>query len=53
MVYCVSTFGGSYKSLDLLIFYQILHNIALAEYFRDGCTDPNKLLEALNNVKVS
>lgn len=30
---------------------KILHNIAIAEYFRDGCTDPKKLLEALNNVK--
>lgn len=30
---------------------KILHNIAIVEYFRDGCTDPKKLLEALNNVK--
>lgn len=32
--------------------YQVLHNIAIAEYFRDGCSDPRKLLEVLNNVKV-
>ncbi|KAJ0091511.1 hypothetical protein Patl1_13894 [Pistacia atlantica] len=30
---------------------KILHNIAIAEYFRDGCTDAKKLLDALNNVK--
>ncbi|XP_031264752.1 CCR4-NOT transcription complex subunit 10-like isoform X1 [Pistacia vera] len=30
---------------------KILHNIAIAEYFRDGCTDTKKLLDALNNVK--
>ncbi|XP_044471890.1 CCR4-NOT transcription complex subunit 10-like isoform X2 [Mangifera indica] len=32
---------------------KILHNIAIAEYFRDGCTDVKKLLDALNNVKRS
>nr|CAN83603.1 hypothetical protein VITISV_020807 [Vitis vinifera] len=31
---------------------KVLHNIAIAEYFRDGCSDPKKLLEVLNNVKV-
>ncbi|GLT29674.1 hypothetical protein SLA2020_045250 [Shorea laevis] len=30
---------------------KVLHNIAIAEYFRDGCLDPKKLLEVLNNVK--
>ncbi|XVF48044.1 hypothetical protein PTKIN_Ptkin03bG0158900 [Pterospermum kingtungense] len=30
---------------------KVLHNIAIAEFFRDGCTDPKKLLEILNNVK--
>ncbi|KAB1208989.1 CCR4-NOT transcription complex subunit 10 [Morella rubra] len=30
---------------------KVFHNIAIAEYFRDGCSDPKKLLEALNNVK--
>ncbi|KAG8639318.1 CCR4-NOT transcription complex subunit 10 isoform X2 [Manihot esculenta] len=32
---------------------KVLHNIAIAEYFRDGCSDPRKLLEVLNNVKKS
>ncbi|XP_056163505.1 uncharacterized protein LOC130136922 isoform X1 [Syzygium oleosum] len=32
--------------------YQVLHNIAVAEYFRDGCSDPRRLLEVLNNVNV-
>ncbi|XP_022731692.1 CCR4-NOT transcription complex subunit 10-like isoform X3 [Durio zibethinus] len=32
---------------------QVLHNIAIAEFFRDGCSDPKKLLEVLNNVKRS
>ncbi|CAA6661451.1 unnamed protein product [Spirodela intermedia] len=30
---------------------KVLHNIAIAEYFRDGCLDPRKLLELLNKVK--
>ncbi|XP_044464164.1 CCR4-NOT transcription complex subunit 10-B-like isoform X1 [Mangifera indica] len=30
---------------------KILHNIAIAEYCRDGCTDAKKLLDSLNNVK--
>ncbi|KAL3535897.1 hypothetical protein ACH5RR_004358 [Cinchona calisaya] len=30
---------------------KILHNIAIAEYFRDGCSAPKRLLEVLNNVK--
>ncbi|KAK6945143.1 hypothetical protein RJ641_026245 [Dillenia turbinata] len=30
---------------------KVLHNVAIAEYFRDGCSDPRKLLEVLNNVK--
>ena len=29
---------------------KVLHNIAIVEYFRDGCSDP-KRLEVLNNVK--
>ncbi|XP_021276010.1 CCR4-NOT transcription complex subunit 10 isoform X2 [Herrania umbratica] len=32
---------------------KVLHNIAIAEFFRDGCSDPKKLLEVLNNVKRS
>ncbi|XP_048227653.1 CCR4-NOT transcription complex subunit 10 isoform X2 [Ricinus communis] len=32
---------------------KVLHNIAIAEYFRDGCSDPKKLLDVLNNVKKS
>lgn len=31
---------------------KVLHNIAIAEYFRDGCSDPKKLLEVLNYVKT-
>ncbi|GFS40785.1 hypothetical protein Acr_00g0070530 [Actinidia rufa] len=31
---------------------KILHNIAVGRYFQDGCSDPRKLLEVLNNVKV-
>ncbi|KAJ4959212.1 hypothetical protein NE237_026323 [Protea cynaroides] len=30
---------------------KVVHNIAVAEYFRDGCSDPRKLLEVLNKVK--
>ncbi|GAV88197.1 TPR_1 domain-containing protein [Cephalotus follicularis] len=30
---------------------KVLHNIAIAEYFRDDCSDPKKLLDALSNVK--
>ncbi|ONK70336.1 uncharacterized protein A4U43_C05F32680 [Asparagus officinalis] len=30
---------------------KVLHNLAVAEYFRDGCTDPRKLLDVLNKVK--
>ncbi|XP_065621995.1 uncharacterized protein LOC112039034 [Quercus suber] len=30
---------------------KVIHNIAIAEYFRDGCSDPRNLLEVLNNVK--
>ncbi|KAF8393157.1 hypothetical protein HHK36_021398 [Tetracentron sinense] len=30
---------------------KVLHNIAVAESFLDGCSDPRKLLEVLNNVK--
>ncbi|KAK8660909.1 hypothetical protein V6N13_051816 [Hibiscus sabdariffa] len=30
---------------------KVLHNIAIAEFFRDGCSNPKKLLEVLNNVK--
>lgn len=30
---------------------KILHNIAIAEYFQDGCSDPKRLLEVLTNVK--
>lgn len=38
--------------LDLME-WQVLHNIAVAEYYSNGCTDPQKLLEVLDNVKVS
>lgn len=31
---------------------QVRHNIAVAEYYRDGCTNPQKLLEVLSQVKV-
>ncbi|KAE8689031.1 36.4 kDa proline-rich protein-like [Hibiscus syriacus] len=30
---------------------KIFHNIAIAEFFRDGCSDPKKLLEVLKNVQ--
>nr|CAD1823108.1 unnamed protein product [Ananas comosus var. bracteatus] len=30
---------------------KVLHNIAVAEYFRDGCPDPKKLLDVLEKVK--
>ncbi|CAI0542767.1 unnamed protein product [Linum tenue] len=30
---------------------KVLHNIAIAEYFRDGCSNPKKLLDLLNSVK--
>ncbi|XP_054821249.1 uncharacterized protein LOC129320092 [Prosopis cineraria] len=30
---------------------KVLHNIAIAEFFRDGCSDPQKLIELLNGVK--
>ncbi|KAF5934923.1 hypothetical protein HYC85_026052 [Camellia sinensis] len=30
---------------------KVLHNIAIARYFQDGCSDPKKLFEVLNNVK--
>ncbi|KAI4380466.1 hypothetical protein MLD38_006653 [Melastoma candidum] len=30
---------------------KVLHNIAIAEFFRDDCSDPKKLLEALDKVK--
>jgi len=34
------------------LFFQILHNIAVAEFFQDGCSDPKKLVEELISVKV-
>eukprot|EP01018_Ginkgo_biloba_P031399 Gb_09405 [translate_table: standard] len=37
--------------LVILMKWQVLHNIAVAEYFRDGCTDPQKLLDVLEKVK--
>lgn len=30
---------------------KVLHNIAVAECFRDGCSDPRKLLDVLSKVK--
>ncbi|XP_062078136.1 uncharacterized protein LOC133782775 isoform X2 [Humulus lupulus] len=32
---------------------KVHHNIAIAEYFLDGCSDPKRLLDKLNNVKRS
>lgn len=31
---------------------QVLHNMAIAEYFKTGCSNSKKLLEDLNTVKV-
>ncbi len=31
---------------------QVRHNIAVAEYYRDGCINPQKLLDVLVQVKV-
>ncbi|KAK7281616.1 hypothetical protein RIF29_09760 [Crotalaria pallida] len=30
---------------------KVLHNIAIAEHYRDGCSDSKKLLELLNGIK--
>ncbi|OIV98252.1 hypothetical protein TanjilG_14841 [Lupinus angustifolius] len=30
---------------------KVLHNIAIAEHFRDDCSDPKKLLELLSGIK--
>ncbi|XP_057415826.1 uncharacterized protein LOC130710537 isoform X2 [Lotus japonicus] len=30
---------------------KVLHNIAIAEFFRDGCSDPKKLLEVIKGIK--
>ncbi|XP_028188583.1 CCR4-NOT transcription complex subunit 10-like isoform X1 [Glycine soja] len=30
---------------------KVLHNIAIAEFFRDGCSDPKKLLQVINGIK--
>ncbi|PKU74057.1 hypothetical protein MA16_Dca011767 [Dendrobium catenatum] len=30
---------------------KVLHNIAVAEYYRDGCSDPKHLLDVFNKVK--
>ncbi|XP_027331297.1 CCR4-NOT transcription complex subunit 10 isoform X2 [Abrus precatorius] len=30
---------------------KVLHNIAIAEFFRGGCLDPIKLLEVINGIK--
>lgn len=32
---------------------QVLHNIAIAEYFKNACSNSKKLLEDLNTVKVN
>ncbi|KAM0974388.1 hypothetical protein ACFX2C_017572 [Malus domestica] len=32
---------------------KISHNIGLVEFYRDGCSDPKRLLDVLNDVKVS
>ncbi|XP_014509330.1 CCR4-NOT transcription complex subunit 10 isoform X1 [Vigna radiata var. radiata] len=31
---------------------KVVHNIAIAEFFRDGCSDPKRLLEVINGVKL-
>ncbi|KAJ1378942.1 Tetratricopeptide-like helical domain superfamily [Sesbania bispinosa] len=31
---------------------KVLHNMAIAEFFRDGCSDPKKLLEVFNGIKL-
>ncbi|KAL9230631.1 hypothetical protein vseg_005958 [Gypsophila vaccaria] len=31
---------------------QILHNVAIVEFLRDGCSDPMKLVDVLIDVKV-
>ncbi|KAJ8434965.1 hypothetical protein Cgig2_027808 [Carnegiea gigantea] len=33
------------------LFFQILHNIYVAEFFRDGCSDPKKLVAELIGIK--
>ncbi|KAK2988125.1 hypothetical protein RJ640_017457 [Escallonia rubra] len=35
----------------VLLIMTVLHNIAIAESFQDGFSDPKRLLEVLNNVK--
>lgn len=30
---------------------KVLHNTAIAEFFRDGCSDPKKLLEVIYSIK--
>ncbi|KAF7838921.1 CCR4-NOT transcription complex subunit 10 isoform X2 [Senna tora] len=35
----------------VIFFSSVLHNIAIAEYFQDGCLYPKKLLETLIGVK--
>ncbi|KAF9615214.1 hypothetical protein IFM89_022476 [Coptis chinensis] len=30
---------------------KVLHNVLVAQYFRDGCSDPRMVLEVLNKVK--
>ncbi|XP_047307910.1 CCR4-NOT transcription complex subunit 10 [Impatiens glandulifera] len=30
---------------------QVLHNLAIAKYFQEGCSDPKKLLEVLSSIK--
>ncbi|KAK6156505.1 hypothetical protein DH2020_010753 [Rehmannia glutinosa] len=31
---------------------KVLHNIAVAESFQDGCSDPKRLIKALENIKA-
>ncbi|CAK9136480.1 unnamed protein product [Ilex paraguariensis] len=51
-------FGDCIKVLNQLLEKKkddpkVLHNIAITESFRDGCSDPKRLLEVLTNVKAS
>ncbi|KAG4930127.1 hypothetical protein JHK82_047194 [Glycine max] len=37
---------------DLSDVVSVLHNIAIVDFFRDGCSDPKKLLEVINGIKL-
>lgn len=49
-------FGDCLKVLNQLLQKKendpkVIHNVAIAENFQDGCLDPKRLLEVLHNVK--